>query len=250
MPRDSFPGEVIKQLNWYVYRLVDPRNGETFYVGKGNGNRVFAHAKGLPDGALDDVLDPKLQRIRDIQLAGLEVSHVIHRHGMTEQTAYAVEAALIDAYPGSANKVAGHGSDEYGCRHANEIIAEFEAEEFVVGERLMCICINNLFYTHSIYDAVRVAWRVNANRARSYNLVLAHVRGLVVGAFRPEHPWIDATKENFPGLLGEDIPRKRGFIGQDAEEEIWNRYVGKRVPARYHKKGARAPVRFYDPDAK
>jgi hypothetical protein len=37
---DSFPPEVIDRLKWYVYRLVDPRNGETFYVGKGKGNRV------------------------------------------------------------------------------------------------------------------------------------------------------------------------------------------------------------------
>ena len=247
MPKDSFTAEVARQLKWYVYRLVDPRNGETFYVGKGNGDRVFAHAKGLADGALEEVLDPKLQRIRDIQLAGLDVSHVIHRHGMTEQTAYAVEAALIDAYPGSANKVAGHGSDEYGCRHAGEIIAEFEAEEFVVNEPLMCICINKLYYTHSTYDAVRGMWKVSVNRARHYNLVLAHVRGMVVGAFRPEQPWIAATKENFPELLSVDMLDRRGFRGKEAEEEPWNLYVGKRVPARYQKKGAQASVRYYPP---
>ena len=248
MPKDSFTEEVARQLKWYVYRLVDPRNGETFYVGKGNGNRVFAHAKGLPDGALGDVLDPKLQRIRDIQLAGLDVSHVIHRHGMTEQTAYAVEAALIDAYPGSANKVAGHGSDEYGCRHAGEIIAEFEAEEFEVRDSLICINIPNRYYTHSTYDAVRGMWKVNINRARRHNLVLAHVRGLVVGAFRPEK-WFEATKENFsakifPEVLTEFHPPRWGFEGEEAEEEVWNYYVGKRVPARFRKRGARGAVRY------
>ena len=41
----EFPPEVIKELNYYVYRLIDPRNGETFYVGKGKGNRVFEHLK-------------------------------------------------------------------------------------------------------------------------------------------------------------------------------------------------------------
>ena len=34
------------KMNYYVYRLIDPRNGETFYVGKGKGNRVFQHMKG------------------------------------------------------------------------------------------------------------------------------------------------------------------------------------------------------------
>ena len=88
MPADRFPSEVTDVLKWYVYRLIDPRNGETFYVGKGQGNRIFEHAKGLLDSDPEEVSDPKLQRIKDIRLAGLEVSHVIHRHGFTtERTA-------------------------------------------------------------------------------------------------------------------------------------------------------------------
>jgi hypothetical protein len=43
--REHFPAEVAKKLGYYVYRLIDPRNGETFYVGKGKG-RVFQHARG------------------------------------------------------------------------------------------------------------------------------------------------------------------------------------------------------------
>ena len=36
---ESFPADVARKLKTYVYRLIDPRNGETFYVGKGHGNR-------------------------------------------------------------------------------------------------------------------------------------------------------------------------------------------------------------------
>ena len=249
MPTNQFSPEVTDALKWYVYRLIDPRNGETFYVGKGKGNRVFAHATGLPDGD-DEVSHPVLQRIKEVQIAGLEVSHVIHRHGIAaEWAAYEVEAALIDAYPGVLNLAGGHGSDQYGCRHVQEIVAKHTAEEFEVTEHLMCICINDLYYKLSTLDAVRGMWRVNLNRSRRYNLVLAHVRGLVVGAFRPEGPWIDATKENFPELLTEDMPGKRGFRGDRAEDQIWEQYVGKRVPARYQKKGAANPVRFYDPSS-
>ena len=108
MARDSFPDGVSEQLRWYVYRLIDPRNGETFYVGKGRGNRIFAHAKGLPEGEEDGILGPKLHRIKEIQAAGLEVGHVIHRHGLsTQDRAYEVEAAVIDAYPGLTNQVNG-----------------------------------------------------------------------------------------------------------------------------------------------
>ena len=39
----SFKKGVAEELGFYVYRLIDPRNGQTFYVGKGRGDRVFAH---------------------------------------------------------------------------------------------------------------------------------------------------------------------------------------------------------------
>lgn len=91
----SFKPEVAGKLRTYVYRLIDPRNGETFYVGKGQGNRVFAHIREQVD---EDDPTNKLLRIRDIHLAGFEVAHVIHRHGMDDRTAFEVEAALLDAY--------------------------------------------------------------------------------------------------------------------------------------------------------
>lgn len=115
----------------------------------------------------------------------------------TPHTAYEVEAALIDAYSGLTNKVRGLGSSDYGSQHVEEIIAEHTVEEFEVNEPLMCICINNRYHTYSTYDAVRTAWKVEVNRARNYNLVLAHVRGMVIGAFRPKQPWIEAARENF-----------------------------------------------------
>ena len=40
-----FSPETCNQINYYVDRLVDPRNGQTFYVGKGKNNRIFAHVE-------------------------------------------------------------------------------------------------------------------------------------------------------------------------------------------------------------
>ncbi len=63
---ERFPPEVVTRLGTYVYRLLDPRNGETFYVGKGKGNRVFAHIR-AEAGLQGDELDNKLHRIREIR---------------------------------------------------------------------------------------------------------------------------------------------------------------------------------------
>ena len=76
-----FSPEVCEQIKYYVYRLIDPRNGQTFYVGKGKGNRVFAHVNGaLKDfngenfeNKDEDSDSPKIQTIREIEQAGLKV---------------------------------------------------------------------------------------------------------------------------------------------------------------------------------
>lgn len=112
LPSESFPADVARKLKTYVYRLIDPRNGETFYLGKGQGNRVFSHIRAEQNLEGDD-LDNKVKRIREIRLAGFEVAHVIHRHGMDEKTAFEVEAALIDAYPGLTNAAGGAGDSTH-----------------------------------------------------------------------------------------------------------------------------------------
>ena len=267
MPRESFPAGVAEQLKWYVYRLIDPRNGETFYVGKGKGNRIFAHAKGDYTDTVshdtdasdvedqEDRADLKIKRIHEIRAAGLEVGHVVHRHGIEEEwVAYEVEAALMDAYPGLTNQMVGRGSGDYGSRHVEEIVAQYAAEPFEVKESLMLIYVGRyLSVNESPYEAVRCAWRLNKDKANGYKLVLAHSNGLVIGAFRPKGGWIPATRGNFPDRVIEDFknpetgaPTRWGFYG-DRADDVWHQYVGKRVPDEY--KGAQNPIRYCDKPA-
>ena len=258
MMRDAFPTGVAEQLKWYVYRLIDPRNGETFYVGKGEGNSIFQHATSDSLETEDeDDLDLTAQRVKAIQAAGLEVGHLVHRHGIdTQEIAYEIEAALIDAYPGLTNQAAGHGPGDYGCRHVEQINRDYAAveqinrgyaaEEFEVLEPLILIYVSrSLAEGRSVYDAVSYAWRVNIANVNQRNLVLAHDKGMVVGAFRPDN-WMKATTENFP--TRHTVPGRYGFVGREAERPVWDHYVGKRVPARYRQKGAAAqPIRYCHP---
>lgn len=242
---------VVQRLNHYVYRLIDPRNGETFYVGVGKGKRVLDHVRGVLDADRttdadgDDEVDLKLNRISQIRKSGFEVAHIIHRHGISDaRTARIVEAALIDAYPGLSNRVGGHGSSDYGCRHLEQIITEAGLPEFVPGEPLVLISIGRSFEADdaSVYENTRKAWRASLKNAKRYHLVLGHSGGVVRGVFRPTQ-WVEATRENFPDLEA-DMPKRIGFIGDVPEEEIVTRYLGHRVPDIYRTRGAANPFRY------
>ncbi len=239
---ESFPPEVAYKLKTYVYRLIDPRNGETFYVGKGKGNRVFAHIRG-EEGLEDDEINNKLKRIRQIRLAGFEVAHVIHRHGMDEATAFEVEAALMDAYPGLANIAGGTGGD-YGAVHAQEIIRRYSAQPAVFQHKALLINVNRSAAERSLYEATRYAWKIDKRKAKQAEVILPTMQGLIVGAFIA-HDWLEATAPNFPGRAeGDGVPGRFGFVGEEAPEDMKSLYVGKRVPDEYRKQGAANPIKY------
>jgi len=236
----TFTDEIAKKLDYYVYRLIDPRNGETFYVGKGKDNRVFEHAADrLKDSA--DAVSERLQRIREIRSAGFEVAHVIHRHGLDQRTAYEVEAALIDAYPGLTNLVGGQDSNDRGTMHADEIIRRYKAPVAEFKHDVVIININKSALERSIYEAVRYSWVIDRKRAEKAEYVLATRRGLIIGAFKAN--WLPATPEHFPGRPDYDS-RRSGFVGCEAPKAIKDFYIGKRLPEALLKRGAANPIRY------
>lgn len=238
----TFPPEVAEQLKTYVYRLLDPRTGETFYVGKGKGNRVFAHARAEIEG---DELSEKLKRIREIRNAGLEVSHVIHRHGLDDETAFEIEAALMDAYPGLSNQAGGQDSGDRGAMHAIEIITRYAAEEAVFVHKALLINVNREASERPLYEAVRYAWKINVSKAREAEVILATRKGLIIGAFVADR-WMEASAENFPGRWAENdgLSGRYGFVGRPAPAEIEQHYVRKRVPDSYRRRGAANPIKY------
>ena len=252
-PVDRFPPELCEKLGNYVYRLIDPRNGETFYVGKGRGNRVFDHAAGVEAADDNQQLGAKLDRIRAIKNAQLDVIHVIHRHEIPDAAIFEVEAALIDAYPGLTNIQGGHASSDRGPMSHLELKDKYALPEFPANPQhaLMLININKLedrSDKQAIYIRVRYCWRASKEKAETAEYVLAVVRGVVVGAFRPT-VWLPATPENFPEIpyASEADGDRIGFIGEEADQAIRDLYVGERGkritnPALKHSQN---PVRYW-----
>ncbi len=239
---EKFPPEVIEQLGYYVYRLIDPRNGETFYVGKGKANRVFDHVK---ENILEEEEENmKLKRIRDIKLAGFEVGHIIHRHGLDAKTAEHVEGALIDCFPGLSNISNGKGSGDYGVMNVVEIIKKYTAQIAEIRHKLILININRSALDKNILDATRFAWKVNINKAKKAEYICATYLGLIREVFIAKE-WLKATPENFPEFpFASSDSGRYGFVGSIAPDDIQNVYKGKRLPDSMRKKGAANPIKY------
>lgn len=200
----------------------------------------------------DGPLSNKLRQLREIRLAGLEVIHVIHRHGMAdERTAFEVEAALIDAYPGLTNIMNGAGSNEFGTAHIKELIAAYQPETVVFRHRALMISVNRSSQDNDLYDAVRFSWRVNPARAGRSEVILATVRGTVRGIYVADE-WLRATRENFPDMPlwdadeeAETAQRVRSvFRGRPAPSDLTRLYLGKQIPDELRKRGAASPVKY------
>lgn len=91
----------------YVYALIDPRDGLTFYIGKGTGRRMHQHEKDVSRGR--GVNSAKCTRIAEILAAGMNVQHKILSEHATEALAYAAERAAIAAHQSLTNANAGGG---------------------------------------------------------------------------------------------------------------------------------------------
>jgi hypothetical protein len=69
---------------------ADPRNSEIFHIGKGNGNRAFAHPKEQSEKT-------KVKRILDIRTDGQEPIIEILVHGIEDdETAKTIGTSVID----------------------------------------------------------------------------------------------------------------------------------------------------------
>ncbi|MFC0281523.1 hypothetical protein EP867_19185 [Falsigemmobacter intermedius] len=238
----QFPPEVCEAIGSYVYRLVDPRNGETFYVGKGTGNRIFQHALGAltSDEASGSL---KTERIRAILAEGLEVLSIVHKYGMDDATALAVEAALIDAYPGLTNLVKGHAVD-FSVTSATQILQRYTAEKVVYHHAVIEILVRFVGVGPALYDQTRFAWKLSPKSAEACDYIFAVRNGIVREVYKADR-WVPANDPALGALAEESLAKRWAFIGAPAPEDIRALYVGKSVERR--EPGAANPIRYRSP---
>lgn len=82
--------------NYYVYFLIDPRNKEIFYIGKGKNKRVLSHLSAFKNGKTKN--SNKYDRIYEILKSGHDLIHFIFSNDMTEEKALSLESLLIKKY--------------------------------------------------------------------------------------------------------------------------------------------------------
>lgn len=235
MKGKEFPFSVIEKLGFYVYSLTDPK-GEIFYVGKGNGNRIFAH---INAAIKNPKASDKLQKIRKIQKAGEKLKLEILRHGLTEKEAFEVESAIIDLVGKKSltNKVAGHSSDRHGRMSVPEIIALYHAEPITIKVSAIMVIANRLYERNisaeRLYEITRGNW-VMGERRNKVKYALTIYRGIVREVLKINR-WIPTTARNPQSkkqtrwrFEGEIAPELQHLIGGSVEP--------------YLKQGAQNPV--------
>lgn len=247
---EKFSKEVCNELKYYVYRLVDPRNGETFYIGKGINNRVFAHAKCALasykdinfDSEVDDEQNVKYETIRSINDAGLEPIVIIHRYGLSERDAFLIESVLIDSYSlkiDLTNKIKGFGSFE----PINAITLEnnLSIKEFIDDKsnpKYIIIKVKDYWLNRNNndrYETTRGNWRIDPNKANRYPYVLSVTNGIVRAVYK-----IDVN-----GWVRCSAPSKRSyFTGVEVKDNVAKIFLNKKIPSRFRIKGKASPVLY------
>lgn len=227
-----------ERLGYYVYLLIDPRNNTTFYVGKGQGNRIHQHLnEALSENSKET---NKNNRIKDIHANGKEVKLEILRHRLdTEKEAFEVESAIIDLVgkKNLTNIVSGHDAEDRGRMNLDELKIKYEAQKAEITEPMILININNQFRRDmtykELYEATRKYWKVNLDRAVKARLICSVYRGIIREVY--------ILKE---WQIAKDYDGRKLFIGKIAPDILRDQYRFKSVASYWSKRGGINPIRY------
>ncbi len=122
----------------------------------------------------------------------------------------------------------------------------YTMDEIIPEHNLLVVSVKkSITDGNAVYDAARFAWKLNVDRARKMEFILAHNRGHIIGVFKADE-WLPATDDEFADLNQDADPDRWGFVGVVAPSEILLKYFNKKLPEDFIKRGAANPIRFIE----
>lgn len=262
---DRFSEKSLMALgDYYVYGLIDPRNKQIFYIGKGTGNRVFEHEKESQESPDSEKL--KLKTIANVKEAGLEVEKIIINCNLTESEAFSAEAALINAFNyvsdiGLTNIVAGHHSSEaLDVNDFEKMNGAVELKETDIRHKIMVIKINRLYHRGMsgdvLYDSVRGIWRASLSRVRTVDYVFGVYNSLIVAVYKPTDWFICKDAKDKLPRQGIELNSKtenrvffidKGFENNEPQDEAEEFYLYKSIAKLKLNQSAQNPITYLNP---
>lgn len=240
---NEFPRPIHEKLKYYVYLYIDPRDNAIFYIGKGNGNRAFAHLNEESD-------KEKVKRISDIRKDGLQPRIEILIHGIEDdETAKRIEASIIDliGIDSLTNLQRGYESRSYGRMSLEQIIATYAAAEVEITDAAIIININRTFrYGMSeieLYDGTRSSWVIGDRKSKA-KYALATYQGIVQEVYEIKG-WFPANSTLNSRKKEAENTERWEFVGKIAADEIRNKYQFKDI-SKYL--GTQNPIRYVNCD--
>ena len=238
----KFPTSVAEKLQFYVYVLADPQTKRPFYVGKGQGNRIFTHLnQAIRSPRPSELPSDKLKKIRSIRSKGMQVKTTVVRHGLTQEEALEVEASLIDfiGLPDLANLVSGHDTRDRGSMTIPEVVALYQAPKIKIKEPSILVLVNRLYRRgmdhDQIYEITRGNWVVGERRNKArFGFCVYH--GIVREIYEIQR-WSPVRARDL-GQKRNERWRFDGIVATDLHH-----YVGGNVE-RYIKRRAQYPIRY------
>ena len=262
-PLRRFPPGVTEKLDHYVYRYEFPKSiegGRVFYVGRGENDRVFAH---LAEAESPQVRGRKVDAIRRVWEAGLNVNVVIVRYGLTLSEAILAEQILIDAYPfaesdpeATTNKVRGEGAKKANL-DVDSVVHELAAKPAKIDFRCFVVFLTKGWALAKPERSIPVCqdilkhwtcgdWGTNlaVGERSSVEFAVAVHGGIIRQVYRIVPGSWKSLAAPGKSAKGRSLPRRYRFDASVAEE--MHQLVGCRFP--YEKKrGDQREWKWYDP---
>lgn len=113
---------------YFVYALIDPRDGSIFYIGKGKGNRPYRHLSEAKSGISCNPY--KIRKINNILKAGYDCYEIKYLHkNLTEKEAFELEIKEIASHDNLTNiSLGGDGGDNISNNPNHDLICKHISE--------------------------------------------------------------------------------------------------------------------------